>query len=89
MKLHVLFGQRKERYTGEYAPEALACMSEYDHDDNPEYLAGEQANADASAEFRSTAVVTFEFSREQLERILNPVPAVLTAAVVPTNDAER
>ncbi len=36
MKLLVLFGQRKESYDGEHAPEALACWTEYDAEGNPE-----------------------------------------------------
>lgn len=84
MKLHVLFAQRKERYPGEYAPESLACMTEYEQDENPEYLPAEQAKAEASGEFRSTAVVTLEFSGKELERLLNPTTVVLPAAIVPT-----
>ena len=84
MKLHVLFAQRKERYPGEYAPEALTCITEYGQDENPDYLACEQENAEASDEFTSTAVVTLEFSDEELERLLNPPPAVLAAAIVST-----
>lgn len=82
MKLHVLFAQRKERYPGEYAPESLTCMTEYEQDENPDYLPAEQEKAEASGEFRSTAVVTLEFSGKELERLLNPTPAVLPAAIV-------
>ena len=35
MYLHILFGQRKESYPGEYAPEALLCWTEYDIEENP------------------------------------------------------
>ena len=82
MKLHVLFAQRKERYPGEYAPEALTCITEYGHDENPEYLPAEQENAESSGDFRSTAVVTLEFSDKQLEHLLNPELAVLHASIV-------
>lgn len=36
MKLHILFGQRKERYEGEHAPEALVCWDEYSVEENGE-----------------------------------------------------
>lgn len=36
MDLYILFGQRKESYDGEYAPEALLCWTEYDVDGNGE-----------------------------------------------------
>jgi hypothetical protein len=35
MKLHILFGQRKQRYEGEYAPEVLTCWDEYAVEENP------------------------------------------------------
>ena len=53
-------------------------------DENPDYLPAEQEKAEASGEFRSTAVVTLEFSGKELERLLNPTSVVLPAAIVPT-----
>jgi len=82
VKLHVLFAQRKERYPGQYGPEALTCITEYGQDENPEYLASEQASAEASDEFTSTAVVTLEFSDKELERLLSPTPPVLRASII-------
>jgi len=82
MKLHVLFAQRKERYPGEYAPEALTCMTEHDADSNPEYLDAEKYGADSSGEFSSTAIVTLEFNSAELERILNPTASSIKATIV-------
>lgn len=39
MKLYVIFAQRKERYEGEYAPEALELMDEYGVEENGAWLA--------------------------------------------------
>lgn len=36
MKLYIMFGQRKERYEYEYAPEALMVWDEYSIDENSE-----------------------------------------------------
>lgn len=36
MDLHVLFMQRKERYEGEYGPEAILCWDEYCVNENPD-----------------------------------------------------
>jgi hypothetical protein len=36
MDLHVLFMQRKERYEGEFGPEALTVWDEFSVDENPE-----------------------------------------------------
>lgn len=38
MILKVIFVQREERYQGQYGPEAMECMTEFDYEDNPEYL---------------------------------------------------
>jgi len=37
MKIHVLFGQRKEEYVGQFAPEAIDAIDEFALDKNPEY----------------------------------------------------
>ena len=41
MKLHILFGHRKESYEGEYAPEPLLCWSEHEVQENGEGFADE------------------------------------------------
>jgi len=38
MTIFVLFGQRKEDYPGQFAPEALEVISCYGHEENPEFL---------------------------------------------------
>ena len=35
MKLHILFGMRKQQYEGQYAPEAMECWDEFCVDENP------------------------------------------------------
>lgn len=36
--LKVIFAQREERCQGQYALEAMECMTEFDYEVNPEYL---------------------------------------------------
>ncbi|SER93935.1 hypothetical protein SAMN04244573_04616 [Azotobacter beijerinckii] len=57
IKLFVLFGQRKCDYSGQYALEALACMDEIGHSDNPDYLEGEYAKHEQSGEFDRLSIV--------------------------------
>ena len=38
MDLYIIFGQRKESYEGEHAPEALDIITEWDLEGNPEWL---------------------------------------------------
>lgn len=82
MKLHVLFAQRKENYPGEYAPEALACASEYDYDENPDYLNGELAKNMASGEFGSVRIVDLQINGAKLMEILRPPVVSLPASLI-------
>lgn len=81
MEIYVLMAQRTERYEGEYAPEALACNSGIGHEDNPDYLQGEKAKADASGEFESTAIVCLTARGEDIMRILRPRHAAIPVTV--------
>ena len=46
MKVICLFGQRKETYDGQYAPELLAAIDDFSDDDNPDYLIEEEIKWD-------------------------------------------
>lgn len=82
MLLHVLMGQRKESYPGEYAPEALAVLDECVQSDNPDYMAGEKAKYDASDEFESVVVIDLEVSQAAILAILRPQPKAIVATIV-------
>lgn len=81
MKLHVLFGQRKEHYPGEYMPEALAVMDEFGQSDNPEYLDGELKKAVATDEFESVVVVVMEVNGAKVMELLRPSKPVLQVQI--------
>ncbi len=81
MKIHVLMGQRIESYPGQYAPEAIACMDEYGHSDNPEWLDGKKAEADATGEFERTEIVTLEVPLDAIMRLLRPTQQIIAAVV--------
>jgi hypothetical protein len=78
MKLHVLFGQRKQRYDGEFAPEALDCWDECSIDQNPagfeQSIAG--AMATYTSEMSAMRVIVVEVDGDKIERLLNRAPAV-------------
>ena len=83
MKLYVIFAQRIETYPGEYAPEALTCMTEYDQECNPEYLVNARAEyAGLTHEFERVEVVTLELDKAALMRMLRPSAEALPATVV-------
>lgn len=83
MKLFVLFGQRKCDYPGQYALEALACMDENGHSDNPDYLRGELAIREGSCEFDRLSIVELSVSEKDVRRVLYPENQAIDAAVVP------
>lgn len=81
MKVHVLFAQRREDYEGQYAPECLEVMSEWDAEDNPEYLIGKKTEADATGEFERTEIISLAVSdRDVIER-LRPGSIAIAAQV--------
>lgn len=71
-KVHVLFGQRKCRYDGEYAPEALEICDEYMADENPDWIAEKKMEYEKSNEFSSLAVVPIVIPYGILEKRLFP-----------------
>lgn len=68
MKIHVIFGQRKCRFEGQFAPEALECADEWTMEDNPSYLAGKLAEHQKEDDWQSLTVIVIEI----------PVKAVLS-----------
>lgn len=82
MELFVLFGQRKERYAGENGLEALACMSYYDQDANPDYLPGQKSDYDKTGEFERTEIITLKVDEKALMEILRPTSKTVEAKII-------
>lgn len=80
MKLFVLLGQRIERYPGQYGLEALAVMTEYDTDANPEYLPEQKRRYDGVGEFTKTEIITLSVDEKLVREVLFPV----SSTVIPT-----
>lgn len=81
MDFLVLVGQRKERYDGEYAMEALAVIDEWGNDDNPDYMREELAKHRASGEFDALAVVRLGASGDAVRAALYPQAKSIPATV--------
>lgn len=79
MDLFVLVAQRKERYEGEYAPEALAVIDEYGNDDNPDYMHDELRKQTESGDFSALAVLRLSVSSEAVNEALFPPVKVIAA----------
>lgn len=82
MLLYVLMGQRKCRYEGEYAPEALEVIDENGNDENPDFLVESRAKYEASKEFDSLAVIRVQVSSAAVYAILTPKSPILEGHIV-------
>ena len=69
MKLYIVFAQRKCRYEGEYAPEALHIADEYSHDENPDWLYTKLKEAEEDDEFVSAALIEVDLGDEGFKAI--------------------
>jgi hypothetical protein len=82
MKIYVVMAQRKCRYPGQYAPEALAVQDEYGRDENAEYLADVVAENESGGEFDAVACLCLEVDYDAIERALFPAAETIKARVV-------
>lgn len=85
MKLHILFGQRKCNYPGQYAPELIAGIDEYGQNENPEYLEGEIMKAEISTEFTALAVIIISVPDSAITARLNPPEPEAVAGTLEDN----
>lgn len=82
MILKVIFAQRRCKYPGEYGPETFACMTEYEHDENPDYLEKQLEEAKSSGhDFTSVKLIDLKVDERALVDILNDVYAPLQAEI--------
>ena len=72
MELYILMAQRKCAYEGQYAPEALSCMSGPEYDDNPDYLQNERYSNIETGEFEAVKIVTIIVDSFEIERRMFP-----------------
>lgn len=82
MEILILMAQRKESYECEYAPEALAVITEYGDDDNPEYMLDEISAARSGDEFTAVEVVRIKVDDDALNAALFPRRTPICADVV-------
>ena len=82
MLLYVLMGQRKCRYDGQYAPEALEVIDENGNDENPDFLVESRAKYEDSKEFDSLAVIRVQVSSAAVHAILTPKSPILEGHIV-------
>ena len=67
-----MIAQRKVDYPGQYGEEALACMSEYEYSENPDYLHDALAEHRNSGEFDAVELITLKVPDDEITRRLYP-----------------
>ncbi len=79
MRLHILFGQRKESYSGEHAPEPLLCWSEWQVEENPDHFDNEvdEATNVNRAEFESIRLFIVVVDQDEIRRRLLEAPKII------------
>jgi hypothetical protein len=79
MQLHILFGQRKENYPGEFAPEPLLTWSEHEVEDNPDRFRRECDEQMRSSEphFEAFRVFKVAVDATEIKRLLTQTPEVV------------
>ena len=82
MDLFVLIGQRKERYEGEYTPEALAVIDEYGDSENPDYMRDELHKYTKIGDFSALSILHLSVSDDAINKALFPAAEVIAAEVV-------
>ena len=70
MKLYVLFGQPKERYEGEFAPEPCLCWSEFEADENPDGFEEACTQARQNKEFQAFVLTTVKVDSDAIRNLM-------------------
>jgi len=83
--LYVIFGQRKEHYPGEYAPEALDVADECTMEENPEWLLERLQEHRKVSDWEAVEVVKISVPLDPIMQILRPTirAAAIPATIVP------
>lgn len=84
MDLYILFGQRRERYEGQHAPEALEVIDEYVWEENGQWLRGrrEERRANEGSEWAALKIIRVTgIDQDSLRRALLDTPEVAASGI--------
>jgi len=82
MLIKVIFAQEKESYPGEYAPTALEVVTEYDYDENSDWLDKKLIKYRNTPEYTHVAVIDIEIKDEDLDARLFPNETTIDGKIV-------
>lgn len=81
MDILVLIGKRKDRYSGEYAPEALEVIDANGHSENPDFMEEKEDEYRASNEFEALEVVRVLLPDASVMKALYPTPQSIVGVI--------
>lgn len=81
MLLYVIFAQRRCRYSGEYAPKALACQDQWGREDKPSYLDEKLEEYIKSGDFVSVKIIPVEIPTARIDDLLAVSPPPVNGEV--------
>jgi hypothetical protein len=82
MRVHILFGQRQQKYQGQYAPEALAVMDEYGYEENPTWIQDMFDSNKATGDFEALDIIVVEIPTYEIQKRLHPATEPISATIV-------
>jgi hypothetical protein len=82
MILNILFGQRKCRYSGEFAPEALEVADEFTMEENPEWIKNLKDRKKESGVFESIEILVVRVDDKAIDKCLFPDQVIVNGEVV-------
>jgi hypothetical protein len=80
MNIHILVGQRKAAFAGEYATEVIAAIDENGADENPEFLLN--ALEENRPEFEAITIVVVQVSNAEIDKRLHPAFKPIEGTVI-------
>lgn len=89
MEIILAMAQRKCRYAGEYGPECLAAMTEYEFIDNPAHIEDAIANGLESGEFVAVQQIVLKVDEKAIDAALFPNREPIKADVLPNTRIDR
>lgn len=69
MILYVVFAQYRESYPDEHAPKAVAVISEFAHEQNPDWIEEELKKARGNTDVVAAEIVEVDLGARAVERI--------------------
>lgn len=74
MFVKIVFGQRKEGYPGEFAPEALAIIDEYSDADNPNWINEQLEVYKKDKSFLNVRIMNVKVNQDEIRNFLTHQP---------------